>query len=415
MSALAGVRVLDFSGHFAAAMAAMHLGDLGAEVVKVDATPEERGRAEPGFLAWNRNKVRVVLDLCRAGDLAEAKRLVGGADVAIFDGPPGRLEELGLDGGTLTRLHGHLVHAWAPPYGERGRFSSLPPSHHLLAALTGIARAQASYSGVPVHLVSPQAFYGQANCLAIAIAAALYERVRSGRGQAVVVSGLHGAAQVMPTTRFEGGRAGVWSSPVGGAPNYRLYQCGDGEWLFLGALFEPVYLRALDVTGVLDGLLADPAIDGDLDAALVGPGARIAMAKLEAVFRTRPRPAWIATLEAADIPCGPVRTREEWFHGETVAANAMRVELDHPELGRVEMPGVSLQLGATPARRPCLPALATGPPGWRREPVGRSGGDGFGAPLAGVKVLDLGVVIAGAYAGTILAGLGADVVKVEVP
>ena len=307
MTAFVGVRVLDFSGHFAAAMAAMHLGDLGAEVIKVDPTLAERGRAEPGYLAWNRNKARLALDLHRPDDLAEAKRLIAGADVAIFDGAPGVLEPLGLDGPTLTGRHDRLVHAWAPPYGERGRWSALPASHHLLAALTGIADAQASYSGAPVHLVSPQASYGQANCLAIAISAALYERVRSGRGQAVVVGGLHGAAQVMPTTHFEGGRAGVWSAPVGGAPNYRLYECADGEWLFLGALFEPVYLRALDVTGVLADVLGDPQFDGDLGAALVAPGAQVTMRKLEAAFRTRSRAEWLATLEAADIPCGAVQ------------------------------------------------------------------------------------------------------------
>jgi crotonobetainyl-CoA:carnitine CoA-transferase CaiB-like acyl-CoA transferase len=414
--AFAGVRVLDFSGHFASAMAAMHLGDLGAEVIKIDPTAAERGRAEPGYLAWNRNKRRLVLDLLRPDDLAEAKRLVADADVAIFDAPPGGLEELGLDGPTLTALHDHLIHAWAPPYGERGRWSSLPASHHLLAALTGISRAQSSYSGAPVHLISPQAYYGQANTLAIAIGAALYERVRSGRGQEVVVSGLHGAALVMPTTRIEGARSALWSAPVGGAPNYRLYQCADDRWLFLGALFEPIYLRALEATGVLLEVLSDPLIDGDLRAALVAPGARMTMTKLEAAFRSKPRAEWLAILEAADVPSGAVHTREEWFCGETIAANGMRVELQHPDLGAIEMPGVSLQMSATPPRAPSLSELLSDrpilPP--RAAPIA-SGGARDDAPLAGVKVLDLGVVIAGAYAATILAGLGADVVKIETP
>src|SRR5919201_69526 len=118
MSALAGIRVLDCSNHFAAAMAGMHLADLGADVVKVDPTADERGRAEPGYLAWNRNKHRVVLDLSRPSDLAEAKTLLAECDVAIFDAPPGVLERLGLDAATLTELHPRLVHAWAPPYGE---------------------------------------------------------------------------------------------------------------------------------------------------------------------------------------------------------------------------------------------------------------------------------------------------------
>src|ERR1039457_4115031 len=136
MSAFAGLRVLDFSGHFAAAMAAMHLADFGAEVIKIDPTGEERGRTEPGYLAWNRNKSRLVLDPRRPDDLAAAKSLIAGADVAIFDQPPGALAPLGLDGETLTRAHPRLVHAWAPPYGETGRWSGLPPSHTLLSAIT---------------------------------------------------------------------------------------------------------------------------------------------------------------------------------------------------------------------------------------------------------------------------------------
>ena len=186
-----------------------------------------------------------MLDLTSGADLAIAQRLIADADVAMFDAGPGVLEPLGLDGATLMRAHERLIHAWAPPYGESGRWSSLPASHNLLTALTGISSGQASYAGSPVHLVAPLAHYGQANCLATAIGAALFERVRSGLGQHVVVSGLHGAAQVLPSTRFEQENRSIWGAPLGGAPNYRLYQCADGEWFFLGALFEALYVRAL--------------------------------------------------------------------------------------------------------------------------------------------------------------------------
>jgi crotonobetainyl-CoA:carnitine CoA-transferase CaiB-like acyl-CoA transferase len=414
MSAFADVRVLDFSAHFAAAMAAMHLGDFGAEVIKVDPTAEERGRDEPGYLAWNRNKKRVALDLSNPADLAVAEGLIADADVALFDAVPGVLESLGLDGVALTRAHERLIHVWAPPYGETGRWSSLPAAHNILAALTGISRGQASYSGAPVHLVAPQAYYGQANCMAAAIGAALFERVRSGLGQSVVVSGLHGAAQVMASTMFERQPAPIWSAPLGGAPNYRLYQCADGEWFFLGALFETLYVRALEVTGVLMDLLSDPQIGGDLRAAFVAPGAQITMGKLEAAFRTKPRAEWLAVLATADVPCGPVQRREEWFGGETIAANEMRVELQHAEFGAVGMPGVSIKMSETPAIAPRLademPVSGLAPRPATSVPDGRVHD---APPLAGVKVLDLGVVIAGAYAATILASFGADVVKIE--
>jgi len=416
--AFAGVRVLDCSTGRAAAMAAMHLGDLGADVVKVDASDDERGRDEPGFLAWDRSKTRVALDPDDDVDRATIRRLAGESDVVIVDGSPDELARRGLDGASLTAAHPRLIHAWAPPYGERGRWSSLPASHHLLAGLTGIAFEQASYTDVPVHLVSPQAHYGQANMLAVAIGAALLERDRSGRGQTVVVSGLHGAAEVMIATRWEQSTTTLWRAPVGGAPNYRLYRCADDEWLFLGALFEPVYLRALDVTGVLVEVLAEPAIDGDLRAALVGSGAKLTTGLLEAAFARRPRREWLEVLAAADIPCGPVRTRAEWFHHDTVAANGMRVTLTHPTLGDVEMPGVSLRLSESPTVAPRLATRAPDPSApWRSTSDAAAIRDAHAAaaPLAGVMVLDLGVVIAGAYAGSILAGLGADVVKIEAP
>ena len=334
--------------------------------------------------------------------------------MAIFDAAPGVLESLGLDGVTLTRAHERLVHVWAPPYGESGRWTSLPASHHLLTAFTGIASGQASYSGSPVHLVAPQAHYGQANCMATAIGAALFERVRSGLGQRVVVSGLHGAAQVLPSTRFEQEQRSIWGAPLGGAPNYRLYQCADGEWFFLGALFEALYVRALEVTGVLADLLSDPEIAGDLSAAFVAPGVQVTTRMLEAAFRTKARAEWLALLAAVDVPSGPVRTRADWFGGETIAANGMRLELEHPELGTVEMPGVSLKMSGTTAITPRLADDVQ--ESWLTARATARYGQGAVVdepPLAGVKVLDLGVVIAGAYAGTILAYFGADVVKIE--
>jgi crotonobetainyl-CoA:carnitine CoA-transferase CaiB-like acyl-CoA transferase len=417
MSAFAGVRVLDFSANFVGAMAAMHLADFGAEVIRIDPTDEERGKAQPGWLAWNRGKGRLVLDLQKHDDLAAAKALIAGADVAIFDAPPGALAPQGLDGETLTAAHPRLIHAWAPPYGERGAYSGLPMSHTLLTAMTSIARRQPSYSGSPIHLITPQAYYGQANCLAAAIGAALLERGQSGLGQTVTVTGLHGASQVTTQTVIAGAPTPpIWGTPRGGAPSYRLYECADGQFFFLGTLFANFYLRALEVTEVLGEVLAHPEIEGDLDAALVQPGAFITLSLLEQKFLTRPRAEWLQILREADVPCGPVLTREEWFAGETVAANRMRVELQHPEFGAVSMPGVSVKLGATPAAAPRLsepttlevvsrhPAQQPAPTGGRPK-----------APLEGVRVLDLGNVIAAPFAATILASFGADVIKIEAP
>src|ERR1700752_395110 len=121
MTAYSGVRIADFSKALAGPMAAMLLGDFDAEVVKVEPPGGDRLKDHPGYLAWNRNKQVVTLDLQAADGLAAAKALIAGADVAIFDHAPGGLEAMGLDAETLTAAHPALVHAWMPPYGTSGK------------------------------------------------------------------------------------------------------------------------------------------------------------------------------------------------------------------------------------------------------------------------------------------------------
>ena len=231
-------------------MAAMHLGDLGAHVVRVDATDDERGPDEPGYLAWHRNKTRVVFDLDNPAELDSVRRLIGESDVVIFDSSPDELERRGLDGRTLTRAHERLIHAWAPSYGERGRWSSLPASHHLLAGLTGIAFEQASYDECRCTWCRPSALRAG-------------QHAGAGHRRRAARAGPFRAGADRRRQRIAGRGAGddrdavgrstttLWRAPVGGAPNYRLYEYADSEWLFLGGLFVSVYLRALEVTGVL--------------------------------------------------------------------------------------------------------------------------------------------------------------------
>lgn len=400
MSAYRGVRIADFSQGVAGPMAAMLLGDFEAEVVKVEPPGGDRLKDHPGYLAWNRNKQVVTLDLETAEGLAVAKASIAGADVALFDHAPGRLEALGLDGPTLTATHPGLVHAWMPPYGTTGQWSDLPAHHSLLAGLTGVAFRQGAWSDQPIHLVLPIAWCSQAVLGAGAIGAALYERTRSGQGQALIVSGLHGSAEAAPPSRILGEPPLPRGSPPGANPRYRLYQCADGEWFFLGTLFTNFYRKAFEVLGLED---AFDALEADMLAA---------RDLLEGMFLTRTRDEWLEALRANDVPCAPIGRREAWFAGAAVGEAGLRAVLAHPTLGEVAMPAPSTKFSATPASIRGLPQAATAPPVWpaKATPAGNAGG---GQPLAGVKVLNLGTVIAGAYAGTILAQLGADVAKIE--
>jgi crotonobetainyl-CoA:carnitine CoA-transferase CaiB-like acyl-CoA transferase len=402
VSAYRGVRVVDFSQGVAGPMAAMLLGDFEAEVVKVEPPGGDRLKDHPGYHAWNRNKQVLTLDLDAADGLAAARTLIAGADVALFSDPPGRLEALGLDGATLTAAHPGLIHAWMPPYGVRGDWSRIPPHHSLLTALSGVAFRQGCYADQPVHLVLPVLWYGQGVLGASAIGAALLERSRSGKGQAVVVSGLNGLSEVSGPVRVLGAPPLPRGQPLGASPSYRLYQCADGQWFFLGALFANFYRKAFEAVGIAERweeLAVDPLAARDA---------------LVAIFATRPRTEWLQILQDNGVPCAPVGPREDWFAGDAVSQGGLRQVFQHPTLGEIAIPAPPARLRETPASIRGLAQPIAEAPDWPpRPPPAPSGQGQAAAPLEGVRVLDLGTVIAGAHAGGVLANLGADVIKIE--
>ena len=401
MSAYRGVRIADFTQGVAGPMACMLLGDFEAEVVKIEPPGGDRLKDHPGYPAWNRNKTLVTLDLSIPADLARARDLARAADIAVFDHPPGDLEALGLDAASLREGAPHLIHVWMPPYGTQGRWSRLPPRHSLLAAVSGIAFRQGAYGDSPVHLILPLGWYGQAVMAAGAMGAALYERGASGQGQAVTVSGLHGVSEVGGVVMVLDQPRLPRGAPQGASPSYRLYQCGDGEWFFMATLFMPFFRKAIDALG----------LGAHWETLVLNPG--LALEVLEEVFRSQPRRHWLGLLGDAGVPCAPVGDRKAWFAGEAVRHAGLRLEFDDPVRGRVAMPGPPARLSATPASIRALPA-AGALPAWT-PPALAAQGEGARRPLEGVKVLDMGSVIAGALAGAVLANLGAEVIKIESP
>ena len=401
MSAYKGVRIADFTQGVAGPMACMLLGDFEAEVVKVEPPGGDRLKDHPGYPAWNRNKRIVTLDLSDPSDLEKARDLARAADIAVFDHPPGDLEALGLDAATLRDGAPHLIHVWMPPYGTRGRWSRMAPRHSLLAAASGIAFRQGAYGDSPVHMILPLGWYGQAVMGASAMGAALYERGASGQGQAVTVSGLHGVSEVGGVVMVLDQPRLPRGAPQGASPSYRLYQCGDGDWFFMATLFMPFYRKAIDALG----------LGAHWEVLALNP--MLALEVLEDIFRSQPRAHWLDLLTGAGVPCAPVGDRTAWFAGQAVRDAGLRLEFNDPSRGRLAMPAPPARLSATPASVRSLPA--PGPlPAWVPPPP-LAAGPGASRPLEGVRVLDMGSVIAGALAGAVLANLGAEVIKIESP
>jgi crotonobetainyl-CoA:carnitine CoA-transferase CaiB-like acyl-CoA transferase len=409
-AALDGIRVLDLSRGIAGPLAAMLLADFGADVVKVEPPEGDPARALPGFAVWNRNKRGIVVER----GSARLDAWLAGADVCVTSDD---------DADTLAARFPRLVALHMPPYAPGSTpWACGAESHPLLAAMAGPARRQSSFNGGPIDLVYPFPLYVQGHWGAATAAAALVERQRSGFGQVVTVAGLHGvmvssvgtlsivpSQAVLPTNVGPGGRH----------PCYTTYQCADGEWLFLAALTHKFQVNAFKVLGVGD-VFADPRIQGVPTRMLLPENRGWVRQLLADACRTLPRDEWLARLDAGDCPAGPLGERDEWLDHPQLKANSLRVEVDDPERGRVTMPGVPLVMTETPGcvRTPA-PTLgqhdrtaAPWPPSTPPTGAPRASTSG---PLAGYRVLDLGTILAGPYAGALLAELGADVIKVESP
>ncbi|MGH9075753.1 MAG: CaiB/BaiF CoA transferase family protein, partial [Acidimicrobiales bacterium] len=348
-AALEGIRVLDAAQGVAGPLAAMLLGDFGAEVLKVEPPEGDPARGQPGFAVWNRNKLGLVVDPSCAVDRARWAELLAGADVCVVSD----LTRLAVD----ASAHPGLVVAHLPPYpGPVPRAAAAPwtaPAREhdgLLAAVTGAALRQSSGDGGPVEPVYPHFLYLQGIWGAACTVAALVERQRSGLGQVVTVTGVHGMmVGAAGFLAFDPGLPDATTAVGPGGPNpcYTRYRAGDARWLFLGALtpkFQRLALRALDLGSLLD----DPRLGGSLVAILDPANRAWVTDRIAAVIGSRPRDHWLDVLAEAGCPAGPLLDRDDWLDHPQVRALGMRVELDDPERGPVVMPGVPLVLTSTP-------------------------------------------------------------------
>ena len=421
LSALNQVRVLDCSEGTAGPMAAMYLADFGADVVKVEPPRGDRARSNPGFPLWNRSKRGIVLDWnATAADRQRLREFLRGADVCVFSQPLGELEQLGFDPVAVEALNPRIVYLHTPAFSVHGPGAWLPESVELAAAEAGVSASQYSREDVPVDPVIPHVLYGQAIWAAACAVATLCEREDSGFGQSATVGGIHGWAVTMTgsITRRPGA---VVVHPPGGPsgpiPFYRLYQCQDGKWLFLAGLTQAFHTQAFAALGVLEEVIVDARLGGELMAVALPENAPWVIEIVGRAFRTRPRDEWVRALREAGCPSGPVWDRSAWFDHEQVAAIGMRVSLDDPDRGRVDMPGIPLNLTGSPARvkapAPVLGQHDGSADPWPPQPSPAGRPQGAAGPLAALKVLDLGSIIAGTYAGSLLASLGADVIKLE--
>jgi crotonobetainyl-CoA:carnitine CoA-transferase CaiB-like acyl-CoA transferase len=362
---LDGVVVVDLSRVLAGPYATMALADLGARVIKVEQPgtgDETRGWGPPFvgdagvstyYLAINRDKESIELDLKSATGKDTLTRLVRHADVLVENFRTGVLDRLGFPVARLHELNPGLIILSISGFGHDGPEGGRPGYDAIMQGESGIM----SVTGPP----------GQPSKMGLSIAdilaglngaqgvlAALYERTGTGRGRVVRTSLLAGVvgAHAYQGTRWTVAREvpeSIGNDHPSIAP-YGTFQCKDGA-LQLGVANQNLWRRFAAIVGL------DP--DDERFATIRDRSARRAelTETIERALAADTRAGWLARFAEAGIPVGAIRTIDEVYEWDQTRSQDLVIEVDHPQLGRVELPGSPLRFDGAPARAHTAPPL----------------------------------------------------------
>lgn len=357
---LSGIRVLDLSQVMAGPFCCMLLGDMGADVVKVeppgvgDQTRRSmgfrlKGEDSPGFLALNRNKRSIEIDLKNKAGLALFHDLVRTADVLVENSRPGVAARLKIDYATLSAINPRLVYASISGFGQTGPWSQRPGFDLIAQAMSGIMSATGTDDGQPVKCTTPVADLGSGLFAVYGILSALLARAESGAGQYVDTSLFEAALglSIWETTELWG--TGVPPVPLGSANRmsapYQAVRARDGYFV-IGAANDRLWVRMCAALGVSE--LAD-------DSRFARNTDRMAnraelIEELERVFVTSTREHWVETLLEAGVPAGPINDYAEAVAADHTIAREMVMDVPHPVEGSYRSLGFPVKLSGTPQR-----------------------------------------------------------------
>ena len=356
---LAGLRVVEVSHIMAGPTCGLMLADLGADVIKVEkiaggddirrAVPPAMGDVSAAYLMMNRNKRGIALDLKSEGGCAVFRRLAAGADIVLENNRTGVMGRLGVGYEQLKTDNPALIYCaisgfgQTGPYADRGGFDLIAQGMSGLMSITGEGEGRP-----PVKVGAPMTDITAGILAAMGILAALHHRNATGEGQLV------------DTSLFEAGiihtywqsaialATGVSPGPMGSAhplmAPYQAFETADG-WITLGAANQVNWERLLDLLGAAE-LNDDPRFAENAGRMANLPAL---VELLTAHFCQHSTADWLARLEAAGLPAGPVLSVGEMHGDPQTVARGMVTTTEHRRLGPVETIGPPVKLSATPA------------------------------------------------------------------
>lgn len=354
--ALEGVKVLDLSRILTGPYCTMMLADLGAEVIKVEPPGGDDTRQwgppfvngeSTYFMSVNRNKKSITLNLRSEGGRKVFFRLLQWADVLVENFRPGTMEKLGLGYPVLREHNPGLVYCAISGFGLTGPYKDKPGYDVLAQALGGMMAVTGTEDGQLVKAGMSVADIGAGMFAAFGILAALRHRDRTGEGQVVDTSLLEAmlAWHTYHATAFFA--SGKLPRPLGTAhPSIAPYQAvraRDGH-LVIAVGNDALWQKFCAATG-LTHLQNDPRFA--TNPLRVQHRAEL-IALIEARFAEQPSAYWVAALDAAGVPAGPILDYSQIYQDPHVLHRQMAVEVEHPTAGPVKLPGVPVKFSATP-------------------------------------------------------------------
>lgn len=354
---LEGVRVVDLSRVLAGPYCTMMLGDMGADVIKVEVPgrgddsrawgPPWAGTESAYFLSANRNKRSITLNFRTEGGRRVLLRLVRRADVLVENFIPGTLDRLGLGYEHLKEVNPALIYCSISGYGYDGPYATRPGYDFIAQAEGGIMSVTGEPEGPPMKVGVAIADITTGMFAAAAILAALRHRDRTGRGQRVEVSLLESVVGWLANVASNYLVSGEVPRRYGNAhPNvvpYQAFATADG-WVAIGVGNDAQFRRFCEVIGRPE-LAEDPRFRTNSDRVV---NREVLIPILEEVFKTRTTAEWIEALVAADLPCGPINTVDKVFRHPQVLHRRMLEEVDHPTAGRIRLVGIPYKFSETP-------------------------------------------------------------------
>ncbi|GAB3627081.1 CoA-transferase [Pandoraea terrae] len=376
MGALSHIRVLDLSRVLAGPWCTQNLADLGADVIKIErpgagddtrtwGPPYQRDAeghdtAEAAYyLAANRNKRSLTLDISHPEGQAVVRALAAQSDVVVENYKVGQLARYGLDYATLAAVKPDLVYCSITGFGQDGPYAARPGYDFIVQGMGGFMSVTGERDELPGG--GPQkAGVAIADLMtgmyaSLAIMAALTHRDRTGVGQYIDMALLDTQVAMlanMNTNYLASERAPVrWGNAHPNIVPYQTFQCADDGWIIVAVGNDGQFRKFIEAGG-------QPGLADDARFATNPARVRhrdLLVPLLADMVRTLTKDEWIARLETAGVPCGPINTLPEVFAHPQVRARGMQVDLPHASGGTARLVANPIKLSATPVRAEMAP------------------------------------------------------------